>query len=117
MSFIADTTRAGGRERGPTVFATVESPVGELMLTADNVGLTGLYTSPSKYGPKVDAGWQRDDKHFAAVARQALARQRIVRLAVHPGDTTAPDILASIDRTVRHFARSHRPARYAELAA
>jgi methylated-DNA-[protein]-cysteine S-methyltransferase len=66
MSFIADLTRA----RGPTVFATIDSPIGKLMLTADDVGLTGLYTTPSKYGPKVDASWRRDERRFTAVREQ-----------------------------------------------
>jgi methylated-DNA-[protein]-cysteine S-methyltransferase len=66
MNFIAETTR----DRGATVFATIDSKVGELMLTADDIGLTGLYTSPSKYGPKVDAGWRRDDKRLAKPGKQ-----------------------------------------------
>jgi predicted deacetylase len=53
----------------------------------------------------------------AALARRGLGRQRIVRVAVHPGDTTVPALLDSIDATVARFARSHRPARYDELAA
>jgi len=53
----------------------------------------------------------------AALARRGLGRQRTVRVAVHPGDTTVPALLDSIDTTVARFARSHRPARYDELAA
>jgi len=54
---------------------------------------------------------------FSALARIALPVMPTVRVAVHPGDTTVPALLDSIDRTVRRFARSHRPARYAELGA
>lgn len=53
---------------------------------------------------------------FAALARTALAPLPTVRIAVHPGDVTKPALLASIERTVARFARSHTPARYAQLA-
>ncbi|WP_408589091.1 DUF2334 domain-containing protein [Novosphingobium sp.] len=52
---------------------------------------------------------------FSRLARLALPLTRTVRVAVHPGDTTVPALLDSIDRTLVRFARSHRPARYAEL--
>lgn len=50
----------------------------------------------------------------AAVLRRALQPARTVRIAVHPGDTRVPALLASIDRTVKAFG-AHRPARYADL--
>lgn len=53
---------------------------------------------------------------FARLAKSALAAQRDVRIAVHPGDTTKAAILASIDMTVQHFARHRHIARYADLA-
>lgn len=52
---------------------------------------------------------------FAGLARTALRPQRVVRVALHPGDTGVAPLLASIDRTLRRFARTHRPAGYAEL--
>jgi predicted deacetylase len=52
---------------------------------------------------------------FARLARTALQRQRVVRVALHPGDTGVPSLLTSIDRTLRRFARTHRPAGYADL--
>jgi predicted deacetylase len=52
----------------------------------------------------------------AAAARTLLRRQRVVRIAVHPGDIGRPELLASIDATVAAFARTHRPARYGNLA-
>jgi methylated-DNA-[protein]-cysteine S-methyltransferase len=66
MNFIDDSAR----ERGGTVFATIDSPVGKLMLTADDVGLTGLYTNRSRDWPKTAAGWQRDDKRLAKPREQ-----------------------------------------------
>lgn len=51
----------------------------------------------------------------AAVARTALRLAPTIRVAVHPGDTTVPALLASIDRTLTRFTGSHCPSRYAEL--
>lgn len=52
---------------------------------------------------------------FARLARGALQPLDTVRLAVHPGDTTKPAILTSIDATLAAFTRRHVPARYADL--
>nr|WP_295659545.1 DUF2334 domain-containing protein [Polymorphobacter sp.] len=61
--------------------------------------------------------WRRlSSRAVAGAARTALGGQRVVRIAVHPGDTGEPSILASIDATIGRFARSHRPGRYADLA-
>jgi methylated-DNA-[protein]-cysteine S-methyltransferase len=59
--------------RGTTVFTTVDSPVGALLATADDCGLTGLYFTPSKYPPEDDGTWRRDDVRFAAVRAQLAA--------------------------------------------
>jgi predicted deacetylase len=53
---------------------------------------------------------------FAALARTVLKPLPVVRIALHPGDARYDSLLASIDRTVKSFARSHSPARYADLA-
>lgn len=53
----------------------------------------------------------------ASLGRLALPFTRTIRVAVHPGDTTVPALLSSIDRTLRTFARTHTPARYAGLGA
>lgn len=45
----------------------------------------------------------------------ALRHAPVVRVAVHPGDVHVDVLNRSIDRTIRAFTRSHRPARYAEL--
>lgn len=52
---------------------------------------------------------------FSKLARTALQPLRTVRVAVHPGDTTVPALLDSIDRTLDRFAASHTPSRYAAL--
>lgn len=51
---------------------------------------------------------------FAAVARVALRPLPVVRIAVHPGDTRIPALLASIDRTISAFA-DRRAGRYGDL--
>ena len=51
----------------------------------------------------------------AALGRTALPFTRTIRVAVHPGDTTVPALLESIDRTLARFARTHEPSRYADL--
>lgn len=53
---------------------------------------------------------------FASLARTALKPQRVVRVALHPGDTTVPALMTSIDRTLRGFALSHQPSTYRALA-
>jgi len=52
---------------------------------------------------------------FAGLARHTLGVLDTVRIAVHPGDTTVPSLLDSIDRTVSRFVRSHTPSTYASL--
>ncbi|MGN6269216.1 MAG: DUF2334 domain-containing protein [Sphingomonas sp.] len=51
----------------------------------------------------------------AALAPPLLRSQRVVRLAVHPGDTGVARLLASIDRTVDRVGCGRRVARYADL--
>jgi uncharacterized protein len=54
---------------------------------------------------------------FAALARPLLGASRVVRIAAHPGDARSPAVMASIGRTLRHFARTHRATRYDALRA
>ena len=51
----------------------------------------------------------------AAAARLGLHGQQVVRVAVHPGDTGVPQLLASIDQTLASFAARRRAGRYADL--
>ena len=64
-------------------------------------------------------GRQLSSRAVAAIARMALVHApgplATARIAVHPGDTGVPALMASITATVARFARRHRPARYAEL--
>ena len=52
---------------------------------------------------------------FAELAPVLLARQELVRIALHPGDATVPSLMRSIERTLRHFARGREVVRYADL--
>lgn len=60
---------------------------------------------------------QLSSRFFARAARLALAGQRDVRLAVHPGDTNVPQLIRSIDATLADFAQGRVAARYADLQA
>jgi methylated-DNA-[protein]-cysteine S-methyltransferase len=51
-----------------TLYSTVPSPIGELMLCGDDASLTALHL-PGHWA-KPGAGWRRDDARFADVARQ-----------------------------------------------
>ncbi|MEV3854733.1 methylated-DNA--[protein]-cysteine S-methyltransferase [Streptomyces sp. NPDC050095] len=54
-----------------TYYATVASPLGELLLTADADGaLTSLSVPGQKGGRTVQEGWVRDPARFAAATRQ-----------------------------------------------
>ncbi len=57
----------------------------------------------------------RSSLFAAGLGRLALPVTRTIRVAVHPGDTTVPALLDSIDATLAKFTRSHAPARYASL--
>ena len=58
---------------------------------------------------------QRSSLAFAALARHTLGLLDTVRLAVHPGDTTVPALMRSIETTLTRFTATHRAAAYAEL--
>jgi len=51
----------------------------------------------------------------ASVLPVLLRRQRVARIAVHPGDTTKPALLASIRRAVDRMLETHVAGRYADL--
>ena len=52
---------------------------------------------------------------FAGLAKFALQPLRTVRVAVHPGDVSKPELLSSIDRTLAAFLARRDPARYCSL--
>ncbi|MCM8732518.1 DUF2334 domain-containing protein [Hephaestia sp. GCM10023244] len=52
----------------------------------------------------------------AALAPRLLYGQRVARVAVHPGDTSVPRLLANIDITLSAMARDRTVSRYADLA-
>jgi len=52
---------------------------------------------------------------FARAAPLLLARQELVRIALHPGDAHVPGLMRSIERTLTHFAQRREVVRYADL--
>lgn len=53
-----------------TITSTVESPVGDLRLTAADGRLTGVAMSDQRHAPTASAEWVRDDGWFKDVAAQ-----------------------------------------------
>jgi methylated-DNA-[protein]-cysteine S-methyltransferase len=54
-----------------TRWTVTDSPIGPLLLTADDGGLTRLYMEVRKHGPdEVQPEWQRDDSAFTEACRQ-----------------------------------------------
>ncbi|HEV7192517.1 MAG TPA: methylated-DNA--[protein]-cysteine S-methyltransferase [Jatrophihabitantaceae bacterium] len=60
---MTDTTR----------YTTIESPLGELLLVGDDVGLTDLYRQTTRRARSLDPAWARHDIHFAAARSQLEA--------------------------------------------
>ena len=60
-----------------TVYTTMESPVGELLLVGQEsnggVALTSVTMAGQRYAPAVRDGWRRDPAAFAEVIRQLTA--------------------------------------------
>jgi methylated-DNA-[protein]-cysteine S-methyltransferase len=50
---------------------TLASPIGDIILTGDEDGLTGVYMGSAPHGP--DPGWRYDDGPFAEAIRQLTA--------------------------------------------
>jgi len=62
-------------------------------------------------------GRQASSLAVATLARALLHRQRVVRVAAHPGDTCVPRLMDSIAATLASFAARRRVAAYCELIA
>lgn len=58
---------------------------------------------------------QLSSRMVAGLARHALHPQRVMRIAVHPGDTTVPALIESISATFKAFAARRPAGRYADL--
>ena len=58
---------------------------------------------------------QLSSRGFAALARVGLGGLKVARIAVHPGDTCVPALLASIRATFTRFAQGRRIAAYRDL--
>jgi methylated-DNA-[protein]-cysteine S-methyltransferase len=60
-----------GMSAGATT--VVSSPIGDILLTADEDALTGLYMSPHEGGPAMDPSWVPDNEPLAEAKAQLLA--------------------------------------------
>jgi methylated-DNA-[protein]-cysteine S-methyltransferase len=57
-----------------TYWTTMDSPIGTLRLTSDDIGLTGVFMQEHRHGPvDVGADWVRDDDLHAEPRRQIEA--------------------------------------------
>jgi methylated-DNA-[protein]-cysteine S-methyltransferase len=56
-----------------TITTTIDSPIGELTLTADGRLLTGVHMHEQRHLPRIPAGSQRDDGGLAHVVAQLEA--------------------------------------------
>lgn len=54
----------------PTLFFTMQSPVGDLLLTSDGRALTGVYMEKHKRGPAIGPGWRESRECFASARAQ-----------------------------------------------
>lgn len=54
-------------------------------------------------------------RFFAGIARHALRPMKTVRVAVHPGDVTVPQLLTSIDASFARLMPGRTPGRYRDL--
>ena len=75
----------------PTVYDTMPSPLGPLLLTSDGEALTGVFMDDHRHGPAVGADWVRDATPFADARAQLGAyfagELQTFRLAVRPAGT------------------------------
>ena len=58
---------------------------------------------------------QLSSRFFSGLARTFLHSQQVMRIAVHPGDTTVPVLIESIEATYSAFAARRPAGRYADL--
>jgi methylated-DNA-[protein]-cysteine S-methyltransferase len=56
---------------GTTYWTTIDSPIGPLLVTADDTGITGLHVDGAAHGrSRPNEDWVEDDSRFADVRRQ-----------------------------------------------
>ncbi|WP_046472340.1 methylated-DNA--[protein]-cysteine S-methyltransferase [Allosalinactinospora lopnorensis] len=56
---------------GPTLYTTLPSPVGEMLLTGDGESLTGLFMVPKEgWGAQIGAEWRHEPERFRDIEAQ-----------------------------------------------
>ena len=93
-------------------YTHVDSPLGPLLLTRDEVGITGCYLPSGKHEQRVDDSWTRDDAAFDD-ARTQLAEYFAgdpahVRAALARGRHAVP--AAGVERSTRRSPTARRAA-------
>lgn len=72
-------------------WALVPSPVGDLQVVRDDIGITGLYLPTGRDVRQPDPGWRRDDVAFGDVRTQLdeyfAGNRRVFDLELHPTGT------------------------------
>jgi methylated-DNA-[protein]-cysteine S-methyltransferase len=58
------------RASGRTLYTTLESPIGELLLVGDEEALQGLYMQAGRKPMRIAADWERAEAPFATVITQ-----------------------------------------------
>ena len=54
-------------------YSVFDSPIGQLVLSGGDQGLTGIAFTDSKKVPEIDSSWSRDERAFVQVTRQLSA--------------------------------------------
>ncbi len=70
---LVDETELASPAARSRFYATVASPVGELLLLSDGVALTGLYMSANRFSPQISAAMRQDRAPFGEALRQLRA--------------------------------------------
>jgi methylated-DNA-[protein]-cysteine S-methyltransferase len=56
-----------------TTFSKLDSPIGELLLVADEGGLRQIWFANGKHSPRIEPTWQEDATRFKETTRQLCA--------------------------------------------
>jgi len=97
-----------------TFFSTMDSPIGSLMLTANERALTGLYFSKGKKARSMpDPTWRHDDGLFEQAKRQLQeyfsGQRRAFDLALEPLTTPfQSQVLAALQDIPHGQTRTHK---------
>ncbi len=58
---------------GTTFYSTMDSPLGQLLLTSSEEGLTGMHMETQRYPVAIAPGWRKDEERLRAARVQLAA--------------------------------------------